>query len=112
MKISQMTTEQAADVLIRIAEPVANIMHDEDSIKVLENLANGNDKPLAFIADNLPVVVSVLVKAHRADVYEIVGALSGKPADEIASQKFTQTILDIRDCADKELVDFFGSFRQ
>lgn len=112
MKLSQMTTDQAADALIRIAEPASSIMHDEDMISVLEKLANGNDKPLNFIADNIVPVATILLKTHRSDLYEVLAAMSEKTADEIAGQKIVATIKDIKECWDGELLDFFASLKQ
>ena len=113
MKISQMTTDQAADALIRITEPASNIMHDEESIHVLEKLAKGNtENGLSFIADNLVPVATVLLKTHRTDVYEILSALNGKKSADIGKQKITETIRDIKECWDGELVDFFASLKQ
>lgn len=112
MKISQMTTDQAADALIRIAEPASNIMHDKNVFDMLEKLAKGNDdSPIKFIADNLPMVVTVLLKGHRNDVYEIVAALSEKAVEEVGKQNIKVTILDIKESFDKELFDFFGSLK-
>lgn len=110
MKISQMTTDQAADVMVRIAEPVANIMHDESVLEMLQKMMSADtNNPVKFIADNLGAITAALLKARREDVYEIVAALSGKTAEEVAGQKITQTIKDIKDSWDGELVDFFGS---
>ena len=112
MKISQMTTDQAADVLIRIADPAANIMHDEETVAVLEKLAKGNDAPLTFIADNIVPVTTVLFKSHRNDLYEVVAALSGKTMEAIGKQKITETIKDIKESWDGDLVDFFASLKK
>lgn len=112
MKISQMTTDQAADALIRIAEPAANIMHDEETLKVLEQMAKSKDtNGLSFFADNIVPISTVLLKTHRSDVYEVISALNGKNTEDIGKQKFTETIRDIRDCWDGELTDFFGSLK-
>ena len=110
MKISEMTTDQAADVLVRIADPAANIMHDKKVVDMLEQMATGKDvSPFKFIADNLGAVVAVLVGDHRGDLYEVVAALSGKTVKDVAAQKFTETVKDIRESWDGDLVDFFGS---
>lgn len=112
MKISQMTTDQAADVLIRIADPAANIMHDSDALAMLDDLSNSNaDNAVKFFADNIPKVTVVLLKNHRSDVYEIVAALAEKTIDEVANQKITETIKDIKESWDGELIDFFGSLK-
>jgi len=112
MKISQMTTAQAADVLVRLAEPASSIIHDEGVMKMIETLANDNAiSPLKFIADHVTMVVTVLLKDHRSDVFEIVAALAGKTVDEVAEQRITETIKDVRDSWDGDLVDFFGSLK-
>ena len=109
MKISQMTTDQAAEALIRIAEPASNIMHDEETIAMLDKLAHGDNNALSFIADNIVPVSTVLLKTHREDVYEVLAALTEKSREEIAKQKFTQTVKDIKECWDGDLADFFAS---
>lgn len=112
MKISQMTTDQASDVLVRIAPPASSIMRDKKTVDVVEKLANSStDSPIKFIAGNLTAVVTVLLHDHRKDVYEIVAALSGKTTEEIGKQKITATILDVKDSFDEELLDFFGSLK-
>lgn len=113
MKISQMTTDQAADVLVRIVDPVSNIVNDEEFIKVLEKLAEADSSaPIKFLADNLAPIVGIALKSHKADVFEIVAALNKKTTEEVAKQKITKTIKDVMDSWDGELVDFFGSLRQ
>lgn len=112
MKLSQMTTDQAADVLVRIAEPSSNIMHDEKVYDMLEKLAKGNtDSAVKFFADNITMVVTALLKDHRADVYEIVAAVANKTVEEVSTQNIKQTISDIKDSWDGELLDFFGSLK-
>lgn len=113
MKLSQMNTDQAADALIRIAQPAANIMNDQGTMDVLQTLAESDaGNVVAFVAKNLMPITTLLLNTHRDDVYEILAALGDKSVEEIRNQKFTQTVQDVRDCWDKELLDFFGSFRQ
>lgn len=112
MKISQMTTDKAADVLIRIAEPASSIMHDEKVYEMLEKLAKGNsDSAVKFFADNISMVVTVLLKDHRSDVFEVVAAMNDKTVEEVAGQPITQTIKDIKECWDGDLTDFFASLK-
>lgn len=110
MKLSQMTTDQAADTLMQIAQPVSNIMHDKTMMGALEKLAKSNtENPLKYIADNLGTVTVALLKTRRADVYDIISALSGKTVQEIAAQNFMVTLADVKDCMDGDLVNFFVS---
>lgn len=112
MKISQMTTNQAADVLVRIAAPASKIMHDKTTMKVLEGVAKGSNDAVKFIAENLVPVTTILLKSHRMDVFEIVAALTGKTLEEVGEQNILVTISDIRDSWDGDLVDFFGSLKK
>ena len=113
MKISEMTTDQAADVLVRIADPVSNIIHDEESLKVIKRLAEADTNvPVKFFADNIAPIVMVLLKDHRSDVFEVVAALSAKSAEEVAKQKIGATVTDIQNSLDGELLDFFASLGQ
>lgn len=110
MKISEMTTDQAADTLVRVAAPISAIMQDKDSKALLESLAKANARePLRYIANNLSVVVSTLLKKHRRDVYEIAAALSGKAVQDIGKQNILVTIRDLQESMDEELLSFFGS---
>lgn len=107
-----MTTNQAADVLVRIADPASNIMHDQGVVDMLQQLMDSDDSnPVKFIADNLTTVTTILLKDHRDDVFEIVATLAGKTASEVAEQRITETIKDIKESWDGELVGFFGSLK-
>ena len=112
MKISEMTTNQAADVLVRIADPAANIMHDAETFSMLESISKSDaTNAVTFIADNIVTIARVLLKNHRIDLFEVVAALTDKTVDDVANQKFTQTVKDLKDSWDGELVDFFGSVK-
>lgn len=110
MKISQMTTDQAAECMVRLSQPVANIMDDDNLRPVLEQLGKGKNKPVVkLIAEMLPKLVPLAMRDHRQDMYEIVGALTEKPADEIGKMKFIWTLHELKESLDKDLIDFFKS---
>ena len=70
MKISEMTTDQAADCMVKMAQPVANIMDDEKLQPVLEELAaSKNVPPVKVLSALLPKIVSLCMKDHKQDVY-------------------------------------------
>lgn len=110
MKISEMTTDQAAECMVRMTQPLANIMDDDNLKPALERLSEGKKEPVVkLVAAMLPKIVPLCMKDHRQDVYEIVGALADKPADEIGKMKFLWTLKELRDSLDKDLIDFFRS---
>lgn len=111
MKISQMTTDHAADVLVRIAEPVSNIMDDSKVADLLKDISGSKDVPyIKLFASLVPKIVPLALESHREDVFEIVGALDNKSVSEVKKQNVLKTIKVIQESVDKDLIDFFGSF--
>lgn len=108
MKISQMSNEQAADALIRIAEPAGRICDDEELANLLETFSKmKNVTMLRAVGKLLPQVTAIALKKHRQDLYEIIGALAQKSAQEVAQMNFKQTIQFVKDSYDDILQDFF-----
>lgn len=112
MKISQMSTDQAADVLVRIAQPAANIMDDDDVSIILKDLSKMKTESVPYIklfAGMIPRVVPLALKTHRDDLYEIIGAFADMPTSEVGKLNIKQTISVLKDSIDQELIDFFES---
>lgn len=110
MKISQMSTEQGANVLVRIAEPVSNIMDDSRVADILKEISGMKNVPyIKVFASVISKVVPLALESHRDDLFEIVGALDNKSVDEVKKQNVLKTIKVIQESIDKDLIDFFGS---
>ena len=108
MKLNAMTTDQAADVLVKIADPAAEIMNDpklDALINEITHMQNPTEaQQLSFLAFKL---LPFLMKEHRKALYTILSAMTGKTEKELAKQGIKETITDIRDSFDHELIDFF-----
>lgn len=109
MKISQMSTEKAAGVLVRIMEPVTHIIADQEAMQIVSSMAG--------VANSIEGVMAILMKLvpyclekHKSDTFAIVAALTDKTEKAVAKQNFLVTVKDIRDSVDTDLVDFFKSF--
>lgn len=114
MRLSQLTTDKALDVLCEITPYVSNIVTDEQLMDAIGKSVKREGMTKAGImllgAEKLTSIVPVVMKTHRADVYGVVAALNGMEPEEIASQNIIKTSMQIRDiCKDKELLDFFRS---
>ena len=107
-----MTTEQLADALLIIAEPVGRLMEDEKLIKYIDSFGKKNTGKtmLAVISDALTSALPLLLKDHREDIYKIISALTGKSIMDIRNQPGVRTIMDVRQIWDKDLQDFFTQF--
>lgn len=111
MKISQMSTDQAADVLVKIVDPVSHIMDDERIVDLLKEISESKNVPyIRLFAAMLPKIVSFALDSHRNDLYEVVGALDNKSFSEVKDQNFLKTLSVIMESFDRELIDFFASF--
>ena len=115
MKISEISTERAMDVLCELTPYVTNIVTDEMLVAELKEAidfkeANTMAEKIALTAGKITKIIPILLKNRKSDVFGIVGVLNNKTIDEIAKQNIIVTMKQIRDIAkDKELLDFFKS---
>ena len=115
MKISQLSTDRAMDLLCEIATPVTNIMTDEELIKELKSAvdfekANTMAEKITLITGKLTKILPLILKKRKADLFSILASLNEKRIEEIGSQNVIKTMSQIKDIAkDKELLDFFKS---
>ena len=117
MKLSELTTERAADVLCELTPYIANITGDKALLDELGKKFNSKGKSVAelytFAAQKYATLAPILLKAHRSDVFGVLAVLNECSADEIAKQKVMKTMKQVRDLfQDKDLLDFFKSFGQ
>ena len=117
MKLSELTTEQAADVLCELTPYIANITGDKALLDELGKKFDSKGKSVAelytYAAKKCAVLAPVLLKDHRTDVFGILSILNETTVEDIAQQNILTTILQIRSVfKDKALLDFFKSFGQ
>lgn len=117
MKLSELTTEQAADVLCEITPFISNITGDKELLDELGNKFDTKGKSVAelytFAAKKVAVLAPIILKTHRDDLFGILSVLNETDAEQIAKQNVLTTMTQIKDAiSDKELLDFFGLSRQ
>lgn len=104
MKLSEMTTRQAAACMAELAVPVGNILKS-DTIKAwYEDNKEEKANVIAFLS-----LAPLLLRDHYDDTAAIIAALSGKTKAELDEQPIGQTIADLTGCIDKDLISFFTS---
>lgn len=110
MKLSEMNTDQMAKCMCELVEPVAEIMADEAIMKAVVELDNTKDQSfLQIISSAATALVPLLLKTHYTALVTVLSAMTGKPVAVIRKQKGLQTIKDVRECLDQDLIDFFKS---
>ena len=115
MKLSDLSTEKAADVLCEISVYTLSILGDE---KLRESLRNGIDKTgaetfaekYAFATEKITALLPVLLKTHRNDLFGIIAAVNSISADVVAKQNVMVTLNQFKEIRrDEEMISFFRS---
>ncbi len=112
---SELSTDEALEVVLQIAQPITNLIEDEALVKEMqETMPKGETTIIAMKRFGLAKIVKMLniaLKQHREDVYAILAPFNGLTVEEIGKQNFLITckqaacLLD-----DKGFVDFFKSY--
>ena len=115
MKLSEMTTDRAMDVLCEITPFIANITADEELLAELRNAIDPKAvKTKAELmvkgVEKITKLVPIVLKKRKTDVFGILAALNEKTAEEIGKQNIIATMAQVREVVkDKDLMDFFKS---
>lgn len=109
---SQLSTDEAGEVALRIAPPITNLIDDENFVaEVQKTMPKGDTTVIAMQRFGLAKIVKLLniaIKQHRTDIYEILSPFNGLTAEEIGKQNFLVTCKQVYDLLnDKDFVDFF-----
>lgn len=112
---SQMTTDESMDAMCIIAPHLQSIFDDKELIAELQRkLPKGEHTKLEiyrFGASRIFVLLPVVLKEHRADVYGVLSAFNGLTEEECGKQNVIATMVQVRALLnDKEFVNFFRSF--
>lgn len=115
MKLSELSTDRAADALCEISAFLLNILTDEalrDSLKKqidAEQPQTAGEK-YAIGVQKIGQWVPLILKKHRDDVCGILAAINSVSIGEIRAQSLAETMRQMKDLAeDKDLIDFFKS---
>ena len=115
MKLSELSTERATDVLCEVEPYFTAILIDEELMNELKtgvdfSGANTVAEKFALIASKISKIIPILLKKKRYELFGILAALNEKTPEEIAKQNIIKTMSQIKDISkDKELLDFFKS---
>lgn len=110
MKLSEMTNDQATEVMLRLSGPFAEICDDEDAVAIVDEYKARYTKPFFYaIGKMIPALTKHLLFKHRDALYEIVSTLSGVPKAKVGGMKLTETVKVIEDSYDEVMETFFHS---
>ncbi len=119
MKLSEISTERAADVLCELTPLVDSIITDEDLMQSLSAVVDREQtetmsvgQKMLLVSSKLGKIVPILMKKRRAEMFGILAVLNEKTPEQISAQNMLVTMMQVRDLVnDRELIDFFRSCR-
>lgn len=114
MRLSELSTDTVASVLVSITPAISNILNDPDFRGKIGKKVDTKDLSVigAYAAglEKINEIIPFLLQTHKADVYAILAALNNTSAEKIAAQNILVTMRQIKEIAqDKDLIDFFRS---
>lgn len=108
MKLSEMNTKQLAEALCKLAPAASRIMEDPALLEAMQTFGKTEERVPAIAYTRLAAMLApVLLQTHLNDTADVLSAMTGKSTDTILNQPGWETIRDIKDCFDKDLMDFF-----
>lgn len=112
---SELSTDEALEVVLQIAQPITNLIDDEALVKEMQKtMPKGETTRIAMQRFGLAKIVKLLniaLKQHREDVYAILAPFNGLTVEETGKQNFLITCKQVADLLnDKGFVDFFKSY--
>jgi hypothetical protein len=109
MKLSEMNTVQLAAALCKMAKPVGDLMQDAELLRAIAQAGDGQETVGGKMGALASAAIPVLLEKHFDAVVLILSALTGKSEEQIRTQKGMETIRDVTEVMDMELLDFFAS---
>lgn len=111
---SELSTDEAREVVLQIAQPITNMIDDEAIVKEMQKaMPKGETTRIAMQRFGLAKIVNLLsiaLNQHREDVYAILAPFNGLTVEEIGKQNFLITCKQVYALVnDKSFVDFFKS---
>lgn len=115
MRLSELSTDRATDVLCELTPYIANIVSDEELLEELKKAVDRKDivnkaQWLAVGAEKITKILPILLKKRKEDVFGILAVINEKTVEQIAKQNILMTLKQAKTAfKDKELIDFFKS---
>lgn len=115
MRLSELSTDRATDVLCELTPYIANIVSDEELLEELKKAVDRKDivnkaQWLAVGAEKITKILPILLKKRKEDVFGILAVMNEKSVEQIAKQNILVTLKQAKTAfKDKDLIDFFKS---
>ena len=117
MRISEISTDRALDVLCEVSVYIGNIATDEALTDELKKHMNTSGMTKAEVmkagAEKISAIAPIVLKSHKNDVLGILAAVNEITVDELKQQNVMNTMKMVKELVqDEEFISFFSSCAQ
>lgn len=106
MKLSEMSTRQAAQCMVNLAAPIGTLVKNP-AVKEYMQKAYNKEATVETLMDAFAELVPIFLRDHFDEMAYIVAALTGKTPDEVGNQTILETLMDVKNSIDGEFLRFF-----
>ena len=106
MKLSEMSTQKAAQCMVELAAPMNAILKNPAVKEYMKKSAN-KEATVSMMLDAFAELIPVFLRDHYNEMVKIVSILSCKTAEEVSNQSIIDTLKDLKGSVDREFIDFF-----
>lgn len=107
MKLSEMKTREAFDVMAAIAPDVGELIRDEEIAEIRKGIAVDHT---ATLPDVLPALTRLFVEKHRKETVRILAAITGKTVEEMLEAPFEHTVVASLHSSIEDFMVLYGFF--
>lgn len=117
MKLSELETEKAYDMLCELTPHVESIVTDNELIEELRQEVDFSGcntviEKYTAIVGKFSKILPTLMKKKKDDIFSIVAIVNDVTIETVKKQNVLVTMTQIKELIqDKELIDFFKSFK-
>lgn len=111
MKLRDMSTEALRNTLCALTGPLCTLAEDPAVQEAFDSLAQtggSGKRPLQAWAAIVSTLTPLLLQRHRAETLAVASVLLDRPAGELLAQNGLETLCQLRESLDGELLDFFA----
>lgn len=109
MKLSEMATDTAREVLCNLAVPLGALAENPAVDEFYKKFKREELTPALAIKCACRLV-PVLLRDNAEETYAVLACLTEKPVEVIRAQPLAETVKDAKRVFDKEFFDFFRLF--
>lgn len=113
MKFTEMNTEQLANAICKVADPLSRIAQSKELNEAFAAYSADYSKDQTVLQKSsglLGKVIPALLNTNYDDMVKVISVMTGKSAEEICAQNGMQTIMDVKTFIDEDFSAFFTMF--